>query len=149
MTQRPATDQTDHPHRNRLSDKGTVGLATALPTDDAADTTCVEAAGVEAGRQRLDKWLWCARFYKSRTQAARLCADGLIRLNRMPVTKAAQMVKPGDILTFSWGNRIRVVQVARLAERRGPADEARGLYTDLRPVAPSAPMLAEAAGVPA
>ena len=144
MTQRPATDQIDHPYRNRSSDKDAVGFAAILSTDDLALTT-----GVDAGRQRLDKWLWCARFYKSRTQAARLCADGLIRLNRMPVTKAAQMVKPGDVLTFSWGNRIRVVQVARLAERRGPAEEARGLYTDLRPVATAAPMLAETAAAPA
>ena len=44
---------------------------------------------------------------------------------------------------------IRVVQVARLAERRGPAEEARGLYTDLRPVATAAPMLAETAAAPA
>lgn len=106
--------------------------ATALFMEDAAAASR-DAAAEAGGRQRLDKWLWCARFYKSRTQAAKLCADGLIRINRMPVTKAAQVVKPGDVLTFPWGNEIRVVQVSRIGARRGPADEARGLYLDLRP----------------
>lgn len=106
--------------------------ATALFMEDAAAASR-DAAAEAGGRQRLDKWLWCARFYKSRTQAAKLCADGLIRINRMPVTKAAQVVKPGDVLTFPWGNKIKVVQVSRIGARRGPADEARGLYLDLRP----------------
>lgn len=79
-------------------------------------------------RLRLDKWLWYARFHKSRTLAAAVCAGGRIRLNGTPVTRAHQMVKPGDVLTFPYGKEIRVVRIVALGERRGPALEARTLY---------------------
>ncbi|MFQ5957814.1 MAG: RNA-binding S4 domain-containing protein [Alphaproteobacteria bacterium] len=84
-------------------------------------------------RLRLDKWLWYARFLKSRSQATRLCAAGRVRINREVVSKAHATVKPGDVLTFPQARRIRVVKVLALAERRGPATEARGLYEDLAP----------------
>ena len=85
---------------------------------------------------RLDKWLWYARFFRSRTRAAELCAAGKIRRNRIPVEKAHQAVKPGDVLTFPQGTVIRVVRIVALAERRGPASAARLLYEDLIPAAP-------------
>jgi ribosome-associated heat shock protein Hsp15 len=81
--------------------------------------------------QRVDRWLWCARFFKSRTIAARTCVDGKVRLNRRIVAKASVQVRIGDVLTFAQGREIRVVRVAALAERRGPADEARLLYLEL------------------
>ena len=83
--------------------------------------------------QRIDKWLWCARFFKSRTQAARLCAAERIRVSGQIVRKPYQSLKPGDVLTFPLGPHIRVVRVLRLAKRRGPASEAHGLYEDLAP----------------
>lgn len=84
---------------------------------------------------RLDKWLWYARFFKSRSLAAKLCAAGKLRLNRMVVRKAHQQVRPGDVLTFPQGWRIRVVKVVALGERRGPASAAQLLFEDLEPSA--------------
>ena len=81
--------------------------------------------------QRLDKWLWHARLFKTRTLAADMCRDGQVRLNGERVDKSSVAVGPGDVLTFPQGSRIRVVRVAALADRRGPAADARLLYTDL------------------
>ena len=92
---------------------------------------------------RLDKWLWFARFCKSRTQAASLCAAGRLRLDGTLIHKAHQPVRPGAVLTFPLGPHIRVIRVLALGLRRGPPAEARALYEDLDPpVAP--PPAAEA-----
>ena len=84
---------------------------------------------------RIDRWLSHARFFKSRTLAARVCACGRVRVNRAIVRKAHASVKPGDVLTFAQGGRIRVVKVCALGARRGPAAEERALYEDLAPPA--------------
>ncbi|MFI4988636.1 MAG: RNA-binding S4 domain-containing protein [Alphaproteobacteria bacterium] len=116
---------------------------------DAAAGEAEDAGDARPGTLRLDKWLWYARFFKSRSLASRLCAAGKIRRNRTPVTKAHQAVKPGDVLTFPQASHIRVVKVLALGERRGPAEEARLLYEDLAPVEapsgskPAAPPVAE------
>jgi ribosome-associated heat shock protein Hsp15 len=96
----------------------------------------------EAEVRRLDKWLWFARFCKSRTLASKLCAAGRIRVGGEIVRKAHALVRPGDVLTFPQGPHIRVVRVLRLGDRRGPAVEARTLYEDLAP--PGPPPLADA-----
>ena len=85
------------------------------------------------GRLRVDKWLWHARFFKSRTLAAKLVAGGGLRVNRQVVGKPHFTVQPGDVLTFPAGPHIRVVEVVALGERRGPAPEAQRLYRDLDP----------------
>lgn len=82
---------------------------------------------------RIDKWLFFARFFKSRSLAAALCAAGKVRVNRLPIQKAHHAVRVGDVLTFPQGRHIRVIRVALLGARRGPADEARTLYEDLAP----------------
>ena len=82
---------------------------------------------------RLDKWLWFARFFKSRSQAEAVIEAGAVRLNGRPVAKAAQPVRPGDELVFATGKRRRRVRVVAAAERRGPAAEARALYEELEP----------------
>jgi ribosome-associated heat shock protein Hsp15 len=87
--------------------------------------------------ERLDKWLWHARFFKSRSLAAKLCAGGKVRVNRIVITKPHQPVRPGDVLTFPQGWSIRVVKVTALSLRRGPATEARMLYQDLAQPAPN------------
>ena len=87
---------------------------------------------------RLDKWLWHARFYKSRTLAAKRVIEGGMRVNRQRIRKANHPVRPGDVLTFSLGPHVRVIRVEGLGERRGPAIEARALYTDLDPPPPRA-----------
>lgn len=82
---------------------------------------------------RIDKWLWYARFCKTRTMATRLVAAGKVRVNKVPQSKAHYLVKVGDVLTFPQGDHIRVIEVTALGERRGPAAEAQGLYRDLSP----------------
>ncbi len=86
-----------------------------------------------AGTIRLDKWLWYARFFKSRSLATKLSAEGRIRVNGTRTIKAHHALKVGDVLTFSKGPHIRVVEVRALGARRGPAVEARILYADLEP----------------
>lgn len=90
----------------------------------------------ETGGLRLDKWLWFARFVKSRSLATRLVTDGNMRINGAPTQKAHYTLKVGDVLTFALGPHIRVIRVAALGVRRGPAPEARLLYEDLDPPAP-------------
>ena len=80
---------------------------------------------------RLDKWLWHARFFKSRSLAARACEDGHLRSNGHSVSKAGAMVAPGDILVFPKDQHVHVVRVLALADRRGSATEAKALYEDL------------------
>lgn len=82
---------------------------------------------------RLDKWLWYARFFKSRTLATRFCSSGRLRVNGAIIKKAHYVLKLGDVLTFPKGPHIRVIRVAALGTRRGPAEEARTLYEDLDP----------------
>ncbi|HRO11975.1 RNA-binding S4 domain-containing protein [Amaricoccus sp.] len=85
---------------------------------------------------RLDKWLWQARFCKSRAIAARLVADGRVRVNALRVTKPATAVRVGDGLSFAIGSRVRAIRILALGARRGPASEAQALYADLDAPAP-------------
>jgi len=82
---------------------------------------------------RLDKWLWYARFFKSRSLAGQVCNAGKVRLGGDLVSKAHQKIRVGDVVTFPQGRHIRVVKVVALATRRGPATEAQALYEDLKP----------------
>lgn len=82
---------------------------------------------------RLDKWLWYARFFKTRSIASGVCNAGQLRVGGGIVSKAHHKVRVGDVLTFPQGRHIRVVKVLALASRRGPAAEAQGLYEDLNP----------------
>ena len=80
--------------------------------------------------QRLDKWLWCARFMKVRAGCAALIVEGNIRINRQPTDKAHARVRPGDVLTIPIRDTVRVVTVMALAARRGPPAEAAALYEE-------------------
>src|SRR5713226_8011285 len=80
-----------------------------------------------AATQRLDRWLWCARFVKSRTLAARLCTADRVSLGGIAVQKAHHLVRVGDRLTLRLGRFERRIEVLALAQRRGPASEARTL----------------------
>ncbi|KIC07826.1 tRNA synthetase RNA-binding protein [Leisingera sp. ANG-M1] len=84
-----------------------------------------------APKIRIDKWLWHARFFKTRSLAAKQVSAGHVRLNGTKALKPAQNVTPGDVLTFAQGKVIRVVRVEAIGERRGPAPEAQGLYFDM------------------
>ncbi len=80
---------------------------------------------------RIDKWLWQARFFKTRSLSSKLVSGGHLRLNGAKISKPAQNVTIGDVLTFPQGNIIRTVRIEALGTRRGPAPEAQGLYFDL------------------
>lgn len=84
-----------------------------------------------AARLRLDKWLVHARFCKTRSVAAALVSAGHVRINGTRAAKAAQPVAPGDVLTLVQPRVVRVIRVEALGLRRGPATEARTLYTEL------------------
>ncbi len=84
-------------------------------------------------RLRVDKWLWYARFFKSRSLAAGCATGGHLRINGNRAAKASANVSPGDVLTFPQGHSVRVVRILALGTRRGPAPEAQALYEDLSP----------------
>ena len=98
---------------------------------------------IQAATLRLDKWLWHARFARTRSLAAKLVAEARFRINGNPTGKAHHAVRPGDVLTFALGPHIRVIKVLGLGARRGPAPEARLLYEDLDPPKPTPVVPAE------
>ena len=86
---------------------------------------------------RADVWLWRARFFKTRSMAARFIEEGRVRLLRggaeTRLDKPARALKPGDGVVFALGGRLIAVKVEAAGERRGPAEEARALYSGLEP----------------
>ena len=83
------------------------------------------------GAQRIDKWLWHARFAKTRTAAQQLAKSGQIRVNRIKNSSASRVLKTGDVLTVALGTSVRIVRVVGIGERRGPASQARLLYEEI------------------
>jgi ribosome-associated heat shock protein Hsp15 len=84
--------------------------------------------------RRLDQWLWFARFVKTRSLAARLCAAGGIAVNGEMIKKAHHTVRVGDTVVMPQGAFCRTVRVLGLGLRRGPAPEARLLYEEVATV---------------
>lgn len=84
---------------------------------------------------RVDKWLWAARFFKTRTLAATACNGGRVDVNDQ-AAKPSRLVRSGDVLRVTVESARRVARVVALAEQRGPAATARTLYEDLTPPAP-------------
>ena len=82
-----------------------------------------------AQRMRIDKWLWAARFYKTRSLANEAVDGGHVRLNGTTV-KPARDLRPGDTLDITVGNQTWTVRVLGLNEQRRPAPEARLLYEE-------------------
>jgi ribosome-associated heat shock protein Hsp15 len=78
---------------------------------------------------RVDKWLWAARFFKTRSSAARACALGRIQSNNQPA-KAAREVRVGDMLRVANENGDFEVEILLLSEVRGPASVAQTLYRE-------------------
>lgn len=89
-----------------------------------------------AAKLRLDKWLWYARFFKTRSLAATVVGSGKIRVNGMPVAKRSVAIVVGDVLTFPKEDDIRVIQIDALDTQRRGAPLAQTLYTDLSPPEP-------------
>jgi ribosome-associated heat shock protein Hsp15 len=82
-------------------------------------------------RQRLDKWLWFARFARSRSLACRHVEEGRVRLNGARVSDHAQAIKLGDVLTLALPHATCVVRVLHLGTRRGDTTAAALLFEDL------------------
>jgi len=78
---------------------------------------------------RLDKWLWAARWFKTRGLAQQAIASGRVKLHEER-TKPAHPLKVGDVLEIRAGDSVWHVQVAALADQRGPAPQARKLYAE-------------------
>jgi ribosome-associated heat shock protein Hsp15 len=81
--------------------------------------------------QRVDKWLWFARVVKTRSLAARLVAEGHVRLNGKRIEAPARLIGAGDVLTIALERQVRVLKVLGLSERRGPFVQMKRLYEDL------------------
>jgi ribosome-associated heat shock protein Hsp15 len=77
---------------------------------------------------RIDKWLFHARFYRTRALAQAAAEAGKVRRNGIRVEKPAQTVRPGDILTLGKGKELLTLRILALAARRGSASQARALY---------------------
>ena len=113
-------------------------------------TSIAPAGASDRAKARLDQWLWFARFAKTRSLGARLCAAGAVSVNGVPTKKPNQGVRVGDVVVLPQGGWQLTVRVLGLGTRRGPANEAQGLYEEaaaaarLRDLAPAwAPLLAE------
>ncbi len=78
---------------------------------------------------RLDKWLWAARFYKTRSLAAQAIDAGRVHVNGV-AAKASRNLKPGDLVTLRQSPSHRTVEVLALSQVRGPAPEAQLLYAE-------------------
>jgi ribosome-associated heat shock protein Hsp15 len=85
----------------------------------------------EAGRQRIDRWLWHARLVRTRGAAAALADAGYVRINGAHIDAPGRMVRAGDVITVPLDRRVRVLKVTGFAERRGPAATATALYQDI------------------
>jgi ribosomal 50S subunit-recycling heat shock protein len=98
----------------------------------------------DAGSCRADVWLWRARFFKTRSMAARHVDEGRIRLTRAGaesrLDKPSRGLRLGDELVFALGGRLIAVRVEAFGERRGPPAEARTLYVPTAPEPPATPV---------
>jgi len=93
---------------------------------------------------RIDKWLWHARFFKTRSLATQFTGAGNVRVNGQKQGRASGRLRVGDVLSFALHGHIRIIEVAQLSVRRGPASEAQTLYIDRDPPQPAAKKQAEA-----
>jgi ribosome-associated heat shock protein Hsp15 len=81
-----------------------------------------------SNRTRIDKWLFHARFYRSRSLAQEATLSGLVRLNGARIEKPGHGIKPGDVLTLPRGSEILAVKVLAIPVGRRGAKEAAILY---------------------
>ena len=84
---------------------------------------------------RIDKWLWAARCYRTRSVATTACTAGHVKVNGASV-KPSRLVRPGDVVEFRNGQVLRKLEVAAIADKRGPAKIAQTLYIDHSPPPP-------------
>lgn len=85
------------------------------------------------GGLRIDKFLWFARFARTRSAAQAIVEDGHLRIDGRVVDRAHAPVRVGSVIGFPLHDRVRIVRVLRLPARRGAAPEAQACYEDLSP----------------
>ena len=91
---------------------------------------------------RVDKWLWAARVFKTRSLASTACDGGKVDINA-EAAKPARRVRAGDRIEVSLPRgRRRILKVVAIGDRRGSAEAARALFEDLTPPEPTRPRLA-------
>ncbi|MDD2867632.1 S4 domain-containing protein [Neomegalonema sp.] len=83
------------------------------------------------GARRLDKWLFAARWFRTRSAAAEAVASGAVRRNGVRCEKPGQTLQPGDVLTIRRARDVALIRVLAFAERRGGAGEAQALYQEI------------------
>ena len=93
--------------------------------------TATALSGGHAPTLRIDKFLWFVRLAKSRSIAQAMAEKGIMRLNGRRIERAHSPIRVGDLLTLAQGEKVRVVRVLRLPDRRGPASEAQNCYEEL------------------
>lgn len=93
---------------------------------------------------RIDKWLWAARCFKTRSMATKACDAGHVKLNGSSA-KPSKVVRPGDRVEAVTPGGERILEVVALGDKRGPASEAQKLYLDHTPPPPPKEYVAPAA----
>ncbi len=83
--------------------------------------------------QRIDKWLFHARFIKSRTKATKLVSANKLRINDDKISKPSYLLKVGDVLTFRLNKEIKTIKILGINDTRRPFVEAQTLYDDQTP----------------
>lgn len=86
--------------------------------------------------QRIDKWLWHARFYKTRSIAQKQVATGKIRVDREKISSPSRKISAGNVLTITRERDIKIIEILGIADKRGPYSEAQLLYNDMSPPKP-------------
>ena len=85
----------------------------------------------EPKKVRIDKWLWWARFFKTRSLSTKIITKGAVRVNSRRIVKPSVEIKVNDVLTFTSGKSVRVIKVLSLGERRVNYDQARKMYDNI------------------
>ncbi len=80
---------------------------------------------------RIDKWLWWARFFKTRSLSTKIITKGAVRVNSRRIAKPSIEIKVNDVLTFTSGKSVRVIKVLSLGKRRVNYEEARKMYENI------------------
>jgi ribosome-associated heat shock protein Hsp15 len=109
-----------------MKDNRTQGTTEEMPEETMRDETMRD----EPSRMRADKFLWIARFFRSRAQAQSVLAAGRVRC-RGRILDKGDAVKQGDVLTFTQGDKLRTVEILGFAPKRGNAADGQALYRDL------------------
>ena len=86
--------------------------------------------------QRIDKWLWHARFFKTRSLAQKQVVTGKIRVDREKISSPSRKILIGNVLTITRERDIKIIEVLGIADKRGPYSQAQLLYNDMSPPKP-------------